>query len=335
MKEAMYYEQLRDGDVRCLLCPHNCIISNIKSGMCLSRGNIEGKLYSANYGIVSSLNLDPIEKKPLYHFYPGKKILSIGTFGCNLRCRFCQNWEISQTGVAENMDTVSYSPEKIADMADKMSKYDNIGLAYTYNEPFIWYEFVLDTAKIIREKGLKNVMVSNGYINSDPLDEILNYIDAFNIDLKAFSERFYREVTGSSIEEVKRTLVKIKKSGKHLEITNLVITGENDSEKEFEDMINWIVKELGRDTILHISRYFPRYKMTAEETSVNTIRKFYEIASKKLDYVYVGNILIEGMENTKCSKCKKTVIERQGYSIKNYGIKEGCCDNCGNKIVVS
>lgn len=333
MKEALYY--LKSGDkLQCRLCPHQCTIKNGAAGICGVRRNHDGTLISENYALLSAINFDPIEKKPLYHFFPGSVILSLGSIGCNMKCKCCQNWQISQTGISEFNYGKSYQPEEIVRMA--RSKARNIGVAYTYNEPTIWYEYMLDTARLVHEAGMKNCMVSNGYICAEPLTELIKYVDAFNIDLKAFNEHFYKTQTGASLEPVKKTLVLLAKNNKHIEITNLVIPTLNDDEKEFTEMVEWIAKELGEKTVLHLSRYHPMYKMNIRATGSELLEKFYYIAAKRLSYVFVGNVSLKDYQDTKCPNCGKTVIHRTGYFIENDGIsKSGKCRYCGEAIAVS
>lgn len=288
MQQAKYFNLLSDKAVQCKLCPHNCIIKNGNKGVCLVRTNIDGILYADNYAKIIALNLDPIEKKPLYNFYPGSKILSVGSNGCNLKCSFCQNYDISQSGIDFNNSYINFTPEQLVDFALKKS--NNIGIAYTYNEPTIWFEFVLDTAKIANKKGLKNVMVTNGYINQEPLNELIYYIDAFNVDIKGFNNNFYKKNTGAKLEPVLNTIKNIYKSGKHLELTNLVVTGLNDNIEEFEKMVEWIKNNTSCNTPLHISRYFPHFKYNAAPTPKAVINDFLRIATKHLTYVYAGNI---------------------------------------------
>lgn len=286
MKEALYYKKLNNDSVQCLLCPKLCKIKEGKSGFCGARENIENKLFSNIYSRVSSLGMDPIEKKPLYHFYPGSLILSLGTTGCNFACPFCQNWQISQE---RNVPTHEMSPSEAVEKALERS---SIGIAYTYSEPMIWYEYVMDTAKLAKEKGLKNVLVTNGYINENPLKELLPFIDAMNIDLKAFDEKFYKEICKGDLGTVLKT-IKISSTSCHIEITNLVIPGFNDTTKYFENLVNWIVENIGVDIPLHFSRYFPHYKMkTSSITPIETLEQACEIAKRKLRYVYLGNIMI-------------------------------------------
>jgi len=325
--EAKFYTKHENGQLQCLLCPHECILKPDQAGICRVRKNMEGVLISENYGNVCSLHLDPIEKKPLYHFYPGKNILSVGSVGCNLHCKFCQNWEISQTSVKDYPYLKEYSPEQILDIAS--SEGGNIGLAYTYNEPTVWFEFMLDIAMKASEEGLKNVMVTNGFINPEPLQELLPYIHAFSIDLKAFTEAFYKHLTSSSLGPVLETLKTVRASGRHLEITNLLIPDENDSEKDFRVMMQWIRDELGSETILHISRFFPTYKLIHNATPEKLLLHFYDIAKEYLHNVYLGNTQSDSGRNTTCPKCGQTLIERSGYKTEISGMtSEGECIKC-------
>jgi len=330
--EALFYTKSDEGKVTCRLCPHNCSIVNSKKGICQVRKNEDGILISENYGKISSIGFDPIEKKPLYHFYPGSEILSIGSLGCNLQCQFCQNYQISQSSVDSfERNCTTYSPDKIKELA--LSRTKNIGVAYTYNEPTVFFEFMIDTARLIKSAGLKNVMVTNGFINSEPLNELNKYIDAYNVDLKAFNIDFFKKQTKSTLEPVKEALINIKKAGKHLEITNLVIPTLNDSESEFDSMCRWIANNLGKDVVLHISRYFPTYKMTIDQTSVNQMIKLVEIAKKYLDFVYLGNVMLDNGNNTFCNSCNELLISRSGYFTKNISVdKSGNCSKCGNKV---
>ena len=290
MNEAQFYSKTKNNAVACSLCPHNCVITESKTGICSVRRNESGKLYAAGYGLVPSIALDPIEKKPLYMFYPGKKVLSIGGFGCNLRCPFCQNCEISmETEYKELWGNAEYvSPEQIAALAKKYVPDGNIGAAYTYNEPSIGYEFVYDCAKLIHQAGLKNVLVTNGYIAREPLEKLLSYIDAMNIDLKSFTEGFYRKL-GGSLEPVKET-IKAARKRCHIEITTLIIPGENDSEEEIETLAKWLAS-LDSEIPLHLTRFFPRYKYAGKPpTSKETVYRLCETAKKYLNNVFAGNV---------------------------------------------
>jgi pyruvate formate lyase activating enzyme len=331
MKEALFYTKLHSNQVKCDLCPHVCIINDGATGNCKVRTNNSGILYADNYGKISGYHLDPLEKKPLYHYFPGKYILSVGSFGCNMHCKFCQNFEISQCGTKHER-FLELSPDSLANEA--MRKQNNIGIAYTYNEPLVFYEFIRDTALLAKQMELKNVMVSNGYFNPAPLEKMLLFIDAFSIDLKAFTDDFYQKYTSSHIEAVKESLIKIKKAGKHLEITNLVIPGLNDQVDIFKDMLKWIVGELGKDTVLHISRYFPRYKLSLPQTGEQIIEEFYHIAKEFLDFVYIGNLQTGEGQNTLCPDCKQILIKRNGYFVTKHGLNpDGSCSKCGIKAL--
>ncbi|MGD0341254.1 MAG: AmmeMemoRadiSam system radical SAM enzyme [Bacteroidales bacterium] len=318
-----------EGKVECLLCPHFCKLSEGKSGICGARRSNGEIIELITYGIISGYALDPIEKKPLYHFFPGTNILSLGSYGCNMHCDFCQNYSISQRSSAEF--SIKTEPDRI--VKDALSALNNIGIAFTYNEPVIWFEFVRDIALKARKKGLHTVMVSNGFVNRDPLAEIISFTDAFNIDLKAFNNDFYRKIAGAELEPVKNALKQISVSGKHLEVTTLIIPGQNDSEKEMEQEAEWIAGELGKDTPLHLSRYFPMYRREDPSTPLETIKRLSGIASKHLNYVYTGNIVAETGQNTRCPKCGKIVTKRSGYNVKIQNLdKKGNCTGCGTTI---
>lgn len=284
----MYYEKLAANTVKCLLCPHECVISEGRTGICRVRRNLSGVLRAESFGKVSALALDPIEKKPLYHFYPGQKILSAGSYGCNLRCPFCQNYEIAQSDV-DVMSARNLAPEELVQEAASLFDYGNIGLAFTYNEPFVWYEYVLETAKLARERGLKTVLVTNGMVNEEPLLELLPWIDAMNIDLKAFSENFYRNLIRGDLSAVKRT-IELSCGKCHIEVTTLVIPGMNDDPREMEELSSWLAS-VDKDIILHLNRFFPRYRMTdTENTPRATLDKLEKIARHHLKHVHLGNI---------------------------------------------
>lgn len=330
MLEAKYYNQLDNEKVECVLCPHNCIISEGEYGICQVRKNTSGFLFSANYKKISSIATDPIEKKPLYHFMPGTEILSIGSYGCNFKCNFCQNHQISQAPF-QNFNRYNFSLNDIL-MAVTSNK-NSIGIAFTYNEPVVWIEYVLEIANAI-DKSYKKVLVTNGFINPEPLADLIQVIDAFNVDLKAFDSEFYKKNTAGNVEPVKHTLKQIKKSGKHLEITNLVIPGQNDNPQTFERMVNWIATELGKDTPLHISKYFPQYKSTIAETPTETLLEFHQIASKYLNFVYLGNLPSTQGQNTYCPNCGAELICRTGYYTILTQLNENQCGNCNALINV-
>jgi len=284
MKEAMYWTS-EGKTVKCSLCPQNCCITEDNIGFCRVRRNLDGKLYSLNYGKVSSIALDPIEKKPLNRFYPGMKVLSIGTLGCNLKCSFCQNWSIAHADPA----TIDTDPEHIVQKAIELKDDGNIGVAFTYNEPSIWYEFIYDTAKLSSKAGLKNILVTNGFISKEPLEEILPYIHAMNIDVKSFSENFYKDICKGNLDDVKRT-VEVSSSKCHVEITTLVVPGLNDNPEEIEQLASWL-GGINTEIPLHLSRFFPNYKMKdINSTPRETLEKLKEIAQRHLKYVYIGNV---------------------------------------------
>lgn len=287
MKEAMFYKKLKDNKVQCLLCPYECIISPKSRGNCLTRFNKDGKLYSLVYEKPCAFNVDPIKKKPLYHFLEGTWTYSIGTAGCNFHCKFCQNCEISQ----HIPEDVPYQIMKVKDVVKNAIKSKCPSISFTYNEPVVFYEYVYDIAKLSHKKGLKNILITNGYINPKPLKELCKYIDAVNVDLKGFSEEFYDENCFGHLKPVLKTLKILKKKKIHIEITNLIIPGYNDDLKLFEKMCKWIKKNLGKETPLHISRFFPMHKFKdIKETPIETLKKAEKIAKKYLKNVYIGNV---------------------------------------------
>jgi len=315
--------------LQCRICPHNCRISEGRTGICGVRKNTGNKIELITYGVLSAINSDPVEKKPLYHFFPGNNILSAGSYGCNMRCDFCQNYSISQS-VPEKMNAV-YTAEGLAESA--LRQPDNIGIAFTYNEPVIGYEFMRDVATEVKKAGMFTVMVSNGYVNPEPLEEILKFIDAFNIDLKAFNNTFYQRLTGTDITPVKECLKQIAKSGRHLEITTLIIPGQNDKEDEMKAESEWIAAELGRNVPLHLSRYYPMHKRNDPPTSQELLKRIFEIASANLDYVYMGNLLSDSGQKTRCPGCGTTVTIRSGYITRLSGLDEsGRCQVCENQV---
>lgn len=272
--------------VKCDVCPNHCNLSPGQIGKCHARRNDDNKIVCDNYGKLTSMALDPIEKKPLYHFYPGHSILSVGSYGCNLRCSFCQNHEISMSE-AGNVQTMFVTPEELAQKAEQLKNRNNVGVAFTYNEPLIGYEYVRDTARIVHAKGMKNVVVTNGTAKSWVLEELLPYVDAMNIDLKGFSEEFYQMI-GGDFETVKE-FIQVASARCHVELTTLIIPNENDSLEQMQEEAAWIAS-VDSEIVLHISRFFPRYHMQDREaTSVARMRELAEIAKKQLKYVYLGN----------------------------------------------
>ncbi len=285
MKEANYYTKKENMEVSCNLCPRKCNIKDNYRGYCRSRYNIKGILYTEN-NFLSSMALDPIQKKPLFHFSPGGKILSVGASGCNFRCDFCQNWQISQ---CENKNVIKVSPRDLSNKAAELLSSGNIGVAYTYSEPVIMIESVLETAMLIKEKGMKNLFISNGYIEEIPLFDLLKYIDAFNIDVKAFSEESYLKNFSADFKVIKKNLELIKEKKKHLEISCLIVPGVNDKIDEGENFFHWL-SEIDEEIPVHINRYFPCYKSETEATSIEVLMAMKDVAEKYMKFVYVGNV---------------------------------------------
>ncbi len=297
MIAAQYYEKLDENKVRCLLCPHECLIHPGRVGICYIRQNIKGSLYAISYGRVSATHLDPIEKKPLFHYHPGSAIFSVSGIGCNLGCPYCQNWELAHPqDMFRKQDprkvidklTRELLPEQLIEEALKYKPENNIGIAYTYNEPLIWFEYLLKAAKLAHEHNLKNIIVTNGYLNEKPFAELLPFIDAMNIDIKGFSNEFYHRL-GGKLEPVLR-LAKRAKRQCHVEITNLLIPGWNTDDRHITELVDWIADNLGSDTPLHFSRYFPARKLALPPTPIVVLKKAQQIALEKLNYVHLGNI---------------------------------------------
>lgn len=279
-------ERNREVHAVCPVCPHQCSLPEGQYGRCRARKNEKGRIVSGSYGKITSLMLDPIEKKPLRHFYPGRNILSVGSFGCNLSCPFCQNHEISMAGEQQS-DYREITPQELADLADGYRKYGNIGIAFTYNEPLVGYEFVRDTAELVHRYGMKNVLVTNGFAEDSVLDELLPLIDAMNIDLKGFTESYYR-ILGGKLETVKHFIIRASETC-HVELTTLIVPGENDSEEEMEAEAKWIAS-VSPEIPLHVTRFFPRYHMTDRDaTEVSRVYRLRDVAGRYLRHVYTGN----------------------------------------------
>ena len=330
MQEALFYKQLENQYVQCLLCPHTCTLEPEQYGKCKTRVNRGAKLFTESYGILSAVSSDPIEKKPLYHFFPGRSILSIGSFGCNLSCDYCQNCEITQID-EKILSRHSYrDPEDIASKA--FLHQNNIGLAYTYNEPTVYYEYMIRSAALIKEKNLSNIMVTNGYINSAPLEDLIPLIDAFNVDLKSFRDLFYKQRSGASLSPVLETISRIASSGRHLELTFLIIPDHNDDEKEWQDMLKWISDYCGREIKTKRKLYFIYYQMDKPPTPLSTISTFLEMARERIDHVYPGNT--PQLDNhTYCPSCGNLLIERFLYDATVKGIgSQGTCISCDREI---
>jgi len=331
MKKAMLYERLSDNKVRCNLCAHRCVIADGKRGVCHVRENQGGTLYTLVYGRTIAQHVDPVEKKPLFHFYPGSTAYSIATPGCNFRCRWCQNWEISQMPREQDLITGDEaSPEQIVAVAQRAGCQS---IAYTYTEPTVFFEYTYDTARLARKAGLANIYITNGYMTEEMLEVFHPYLDAANVDLKAFRDETYRKYVGARLQPVLDSLKVMKRLGIWLEVTTLVIPGLNDDPAELRDAAQFVAQELGADTPWHISRFFPAYKMTdVLSTPVETLRQAQEIGlAEGLRYVYVGNVPDE--ENTLCHHCGRLLIRRAGYSIlENHVQPDGKCPDCGTPV---
>jgi pyruvate formate lyase activating enzyme len=325
-----YYSPLKDGDIRCELCPKRCVVPIGKRGFCRVRENRDGKYYSLVYGNPCAIHLDPVEKKPLFHVLPGTTSLSIATAGCNFHCRFCQNWEISQAD-PEDVFSFDVPPEAIARRAKAMGA---SSVAHTYVEPTVFFEYMLDVGIAARKEGILNVIHSNGYINPEPLRELCGILDAANIDLKGFTQSFYAELCSGDLAPVLRSLKILKEHKVHLEITHLVIPTLNDDLRVIREMCDWIRKELGSDTPLHLSRFYPLYRLTkVPPTPVSTLEDARATAlAAGLRYVYIGNVPGHEAWDTFCPQCRKRIIGRTGYMIRENHVRDGKCGYCRNPI---
>lgn len=329
LKEAFFYKKLKSGEILCELCPHFCLIRDKDCGRCGVRINKEGKLYSLVYGRVAAMHIDPIEKKPIYHFYPGSRVFSFATQGCNLSCRYCQNYSISQLKPFYHVWGEEMTPEQIVKIAIKERC---IGIAYTYTEPTIFYEFMLDCAKLAKKNGLKNVLVSNGFINLDPLKRLSRYIDAANIDIKSIENKFYEENCNGRVKPVLECVKFLHKTGIWTEITNLIIPGQNDKKENIEKLVKWILENLGKEVPLHFSAFYPCFEMmNISKTPEKTLKMAKRIAETRgIDYVYIGNVNLDN--NTYCSNCKKILIKRKNYNVEKINIEKKKCLYCKEKI---
>jgi pyruvate formate lyase activating enzyme len=335
MKEAILYNKLKNDQVQCIACNHRCIINDGNYGICGVRKNEKEKLISLVYGRAAVINIDPVEKKPLFHFLPGSSALSFGTFGCNFSCSFCQNWTLSQPPKEKffwheiNLGN-SALPAKIVSEAIKQ---ECQSIAYTYNEPTVFVEYAYETMKIAHEAGLKNIWVSNGYMSTETLELVLPYLDAVNVDIKSFSEDFYNKFCGAKLSPVLENVEKIKKAGIWTEITTLLIPSENDSDKEIKNIANFIYDKLGKETPWHVSRFYPAYKMVdARQTEPKSIEKAVRLGKQMgLKYVYAGNLPNSIYENTYCPRCSNFLIERSSYIIRRFD-RESECPHCKTKI---
>jgi len=329
-REALHWKKLKNNTVQCQLCAHQCTIGEGKRGLCGVRENTQGILSTCIYGSYSSMAVDPIEKKPLYHFHPGTRVFSLGTVGCNFQCLHCQNYTISR-GTQETIPLQEATPQQIVTLAQTRGC---SGIAWTYNEPTIWHEFALDTSKIAHQNGLYTVYVTNGYLTEGPLKELSSYLDAMNIDIKAFHEEFYKTICKARLAPVLETCKRAKNLGIHLELTYLVIPTYNDSLDEIISFCRWVVETLGADTPVHFSRFHPDYHLTdVPPTPRDTLTRIYETAKKEgILFPYLGNVPHGAYENTICPQCGATCIERYGFTAQMTGVSNGICNACGASI---
>jgi pyruvate formate lyase activating enzyme len=332
MREAMLYSKLPENRVRCELCAHRCVIKDGRKGICRVRENSGGVLYTVVYGRTISQNVDPIEKKPLYHVYPATFSYSIATPGCNFRCTWCQNAEISQ--MVRDQNRIAGHPATPEQIVRGAMATNCKSIAYTYTEPTIFFEYAYDTSRLAHENGLVNLFISNGYMTPEMLDMYSPYLDAANIDLKGFRKEVYRKYAGARLEPVLDSLKKIKSLGIWLEVTTLVIPGINDDEEQLRDAAQFVAKELGRETPWHISRFFPAYHMQdVPPTPVESLKRAYDIGLEEgLYYVYLGNVAETYGAATFCPGCGAELIVRTGYHTDVKGLSNGACRKCGRKV---
>lgn len=329
--QTKFWHLLDNGRVQCDLCPHFCKLLEGQHGLCFVRARIQNQIVLTTYGLTSGLGIDPVEKKPLYHFFPGTTAFSFGTVGCNLSCLFCQNWNISKCRKMDRL-SVPVAPQEIAQQALANGCKS---VAFTYNEPTVFMEYAIDVAKECHKLGIKTISVTNGYICKEPRQEFYNYIDAANVDLKGFTDRFYTKIIGGKLQTVLDTLLYLKNQTKvWLEITTLLIPDENDSSEEIEESTTWIMKNLGPDIPMHFTAFHPAWKMLDKQpTPIATLKRARDIALKNgLHYVYIGNIHDPDSSITSCSNCKNHIIIRDGYKITRYHLNSsGQCSFCGTK----
>lgn len=327
--EARHYTSLGES-VKCDLCPHRCMLNNGQRGFCRVRECRNGKLYTLVYELPCSLHADPIEKKPIFHMLPGSKSFSIATVGCNSRCKFCQNWQISQVGPEEAKNVKFTCKQVVQEALDTGCR----SIAYTYSEPNVFYEYMIDTARLAKAKGIKNISVTGGMINPRPLRELAKYIDAANIDFKAFDDNYLKTICAQNLKSITETIKISKESGIWVELTNLIVPTLNDSLDKIKEMALWIKKNVGAETPLHFSRFWPMYKLkNLPPTPVSTLEKAREAAlDAGLEYVYIGNLPGHEGNNTYCPSCKSLVIGRKGYTITSINMVGSKCKGCGHRI---
>ena len=330
IKEARLYVPAAEGRVQCNLCAHRCLIAESKFGVCSVRQNRGGKLVTLVYGEVISAQVDPIEKKPLFHFLPGTRSFSMATIGCNFRCGFCQNWQISQAGKKKaSFGGQPLSPEEAVDLAESQSCRS---ISYTYTEPTIFFEYAYDTSRLAKAKGMANIFVTNGFMTAEALEEMRGLLDAANVDLKSFREETYQKTCGGRLGPVLESIKLLKKLGVWVEVTTLVVPGLNDSEEELSDIARFLAG-VDKDLPWHISRFHPDYQYTdAPPTPVETLRRAYELGKGAgLNYVYIGNVGGES-EDTACPACGTTLVRRRGFSVSENMVRDSSCPRCGAKI---
>jgi len=327
-KTMQYYKEV-DGKEKivCLLCRHACQLKEGQTGICGVNKNVNGALKTLVYGHPIALNVDPVEKKPLYHVLPGSKVLSFGTIGCNFKCPFCQNWDISQASKVN--EDIKVSPEEMVSLALEQGAQ---AIAYTYNEPTIFYPYAKDIGLLAKEKGLKNIFVSNGFESAEVIEDMASWVDAANIDLKSWNDSYYKKVLKGGLEEVKDTLRRMVKAGIWIEVTTLLIEGENESDEALKEMAAFISSELGKHVPWHLSAFFPNYKMTEHQaTKVETLDRAKKIGQEAgLMYIYLGNVAVDG--TSYCPECNELIIKRRGYAVVENRLKMGSCPKCNRKI---
>jgi pyruvate formate lyase activating enzyme len=330
IREARFYEKLPYKKIKCKLCPRECVIDDRERGYCGVRENRGGVYYTLVHSRVCAAHIDPIEKKPFFHFCPGTLAFSVATAGCNVNCKMCQNWDISQVR-PEQVRATYLPPAKLAELA-----HDNrcVSVAYTYSEPVIFYEYMTDSAEAARARGVKNVVVSGGYIHTEPLKKLCGAVDAIKVDLKAFSQKFYKEVVNGELKPVLDALVTMRKLGMWTEIVYLVVPTLNDGDAEFKSLARWVKSELGPDVPVHFSRFHPEYLLkNLPPTPLETLERAKAAADAEgLHYVYVGNVPGHPAESTYCPKCHRTVIKRMGFYIEGVYLRDGRCQYCGREI---
>jgi pyruvate formate lyase activating enzyme len=331
--EALLYDKLDGGEVRCRLCSHRCVIADGKRGLCRVRENRGGTLHTLVYGRLIARHVDPIEKKPLFHFLPGSLSYSVATVGCNLRCRFCQNADIAQLP-ADRGDAIPGDDATPEDVVDAAERAGCRSISYTYTEPTIFFEFALATAQLARRRGLRNIFVTNGYMTPEAIELIAPVLDAANVDLKGFTQKYYKGICGADLGHVQTALGRLKASGVFVEVTTLIVPGLNDAPEELKALAGYLSGDLGPDTPWHISRFHPTYRLTDRApTPVETLHRAHAIGrAAGLRYVYVGNVPGDDGESTRCPGCGGMLIRRQGFRVLQVGLSDGTCPACGMRI---